>query len=312
MTDSYLRKVSLVVSKGEVGQDLSQMHFQFAVRQMDIQTPNTAIIRVFNLSDTTAQKVEKEFTRVQLQAGYQSGAYGMIFDGNIKQIRRGRENATDTYLDILAGDGDQSINFGVVAISLAAGATAKDQLDAHAAALAQYGVTLGYVGDMPADKLPRGKVLFGMASDGLRQLMASLGFSYSVQRGKLIVIPLSGFVPGEAVKLNSQTGMLGLPEQTADGVQIKCLLNPLLNVGSKVQIDQKSIQRGAQDLSFTAFPVDQAFPGIDKNDGVYRIYVINHTGDTRGNDWFSDITCLSIDPTVFRGLTPGLLTRNQQ
>lgn len=312
MADLYLRKIGLVVSGGGQGTDLSQLHIKFAVQQKDIQTPNTAVIRVYNLADATAQTIQKEYSHVTLQAGYQSGPYGVIFDGTIKQVRRGRENATDTYLDILAADGDEGLNFAVTNTSLAAGATCSDQLDAHLAALGKFDVSKGYVGDLPKEALPRGKVLYGMAADGLRDLVTGYGFSYSIQNGKLTVIPLQGFIPGQAVVLTSKTGMLGLPEQTEDGIKVQCLLNPLLGIGSKLQIDQKSIQQAQQDLAYTAFPVDQNVPGIDKNDGVYRIYVINHQGDIRGNDWLSDIICLSIDPTVTQGLTPGLLAKGQR
>ncbi|MGC8165472.1 hypothetical protein ACP3WT_28400, partial [Salmonella enterica] len=68
----------------------------------------------------TRQRIEQEFTRIVLQAGY-AGNYGIIFDGSVKQVRRGRENQTDTYLDITAADGDSAYNFAVVNTSLAAG-----------------------------------------------------------------------------------------------------------------------------------------------------------------------------------------------
>lgn len=312
MAGLYLRKASLVVAAGISGRDLSELQFKFQVHQRDIQTPNTAVIRVYNLSDKTAQEIQKEYTRVILQAGYQTDPFGVIFDGTIKQVRRGRENPTDTYLDILASDGDKALNFGVTNTSLAAGATPADQVDAHAAALGQYDVTKGFIGELPKDALPRGKVLYGMAADGLRDLMAGFGFTYSIQNGKLNIVEFNGFIPGQAVVLNSKTGMIGLPEQTEDGITVRCLLNPLLGIGSKLQINEKSVQQATQDLAYTAFPIDQQFPGIDKNDGVYRIYVIEHHGDTRGNDWYSEIVCLSIDPTVAQGLTPGLLSKGQR
>jgi hypothetical protein len=53
-------------------------------------------------------------TGVALQAGCQTGAFGIIFDGTIKQGLRGRENPTDKQLDILATDGDIPYNQGAV------------------------------------------------------------------------------------------------------------------------------------------------------------------------------------------------------
>ena len=42
--------------------------------------------------------------------------------GLIKQVRIGRENGTDTFLNIAAADGDKAYNFAVVNATLAAGA----------------------------------------------------------------------------------------------------------------------------------------------------------------------------------------------
>jgi hypothetical protein len=36
---------------------------------------------------------------------YRDGAYGIIFQGTIKRIKTGRENATDTFIEIMAADG---------------------------------------------------------------------------------------------------------------------------------------------------------------------------------------------------------------
>ena len=124
----YIRRCNLVVSgvSGD-GLDLSNLRIVFKIKKSDAQTPNTAEIRVYNLAPETAKQIRKEFKRVVLQAGYESN-YGVIFDGNIKQVRMGRESGTDTYIDIAAGDGDDAYNYAVVNTTLAAGAKQSDQI----------------------------------------------------------------------------------------------------------------------------------------------------------------------------------------
>ncbi|MDR3453569.1 MAG: DUF927 domain-containing protein [Rhodoferax sp.] len=39
-----------------------------------------------------------------------------------------------------------------------------------------------------------------------------------------------------------------------------------------------------------------------KHDGLYYVMVANHNGDTRGNDWYTDLICLSIDATASKDL----------
>ncbi len=62
-----------------------------------------------------------------MQAGYESGAYGIIFKGTIKRIKTGRESAIDSFLEIMAADADEAFNFAFVNKTLAAGATLQQQ-----------------------------------------------------------------------------------------------------------------------------------------------------------------------------------------
>jgi hypothetical protein len=305
----YLRNWSLTVTGASSTVDLSPLRITFQTKQADKETPSYVNIRVFNLSDSTSQLIQNEGQTVQLQAGYQDGNYGIIFSGQVIQIKRGRANQTDTYLDIMAGDGDFALNQTVFNQSLKAGWTDKDVLSAAQIALKANGVTNGPDAMLTTTSRPRGRVLYGMVRDTLREICANQGMTYSVQNGQLTLIPLLGFLPGEAVVCNSQTGMIGLPEQTQNGIKVQMLLNAQLSIGSKLQINQASIQQLTQPAQIEASAkFSTVTPGVAKGDGTYRIYVIEHKGDTRGNDWYSDITCLSIDPTL-EGVTPELYAR---
>lgn len=306
----YLRRGNLyVVGAGdEKGLDLSELHFTFKVTASDEQSPNAAMIRVYNLSAETVQaitgKSPVEYTRVVLQAGYEDGPYGVIFDGTIKQFRKGRENATDTYLDILAAAGDVEYNWGVVSKTLAAGSTA----DERAAAIAEgMGLSIGHAAASPTGGvLPRGKVLWGMGRDMMRNEAVSRSASWNIQDGKVNIVALTGYLPGEAVVLNMHTGLVGLPEQTQDGVRARCLINPRLRIGGLVQIDNTSINQllaqESQKLSVGQVTYNQwaglQFPADVTNDGFYRLYVVEYTGDSRGQDWYCDLIGLAVDPST--------------
>lgn len=281
--------------------DLSNLHFKFQIAQQDAESPDNAAIRVYNLSDATAQRVQREFQRVVVSAGYEGSSYGVIFDGTIKQFRRGRESATDTYLDILAADGDLQYNFGVVNKTLAAGTTVKQRLQNVAEAM---GLDQGFLptdlDGINPDTLERGKVIFGMGRDYLRDAARSIGATWSIRNGALQVLRLTGYLPGEAVVLNALSGMIGIPEQTQDGIKVRCLINPKLRVGGLVRLNNKDIvqliQKNPDDpVPFNLWTGIQFAAKIaDGADGLYRVYVIDHTGDTRGNEWYSDLVCLTV------------------
>lgn len=316
--DQWIRKASLFVggkytvttiengnsisTSGERYFDLSNMHFTFNVQQSDIETPNNCSVRIFNLSDATAKMVKEEFTRIVIQAGYENGAFGVIFDGTIRQVRAGKVNAVDKYLDIYAADNDLGFNFGTISTTLAAGSSPDDQAGALAKAM---GADVGYTSYATGAALPRGKVLYGMARDHMRALAKTTGTTWSVQNGKMQVVPLTGYVPGAEVTLTAKTGLIGLPEQTQDGIKADCLLNPKIVVGGSVKIDNASIQKYiyAQGSNLYMSPDELAYfgslaaPSIS-SDGVYRVLVAEHDGDTRGTSWYTRLVCLAVNQTT--------------
>jgi hypothetical protein len=288
----WLRACSLVVAdKSGKGLELGELRVKFSTKKGDTETPNSAEITVYNLSEETASRMQKEFTRVVLQAGYQDNL-GVIFDGNIRQTRQGRENGTDTWLEITAADGDRAYNFATVNTTLAAGSKPADRVKACQQAFADKGAGAGHVPDLGGEKLPRGKVMYGMARKHMRDTADSTGTSWSIQDGKMQMVKNKGYLPGEAVVLTHETGLVGTPEQTNEGVKVRCLINPQLRIGGRIKLDNKSIQKAKTDLKMGA----QRPPKMD-SDGFYRILKVEFSGDTRGNDWYADMICIGLDDT---------------
>ena len=280
------------------------MHFTFETVQEDEESPSNCAIRVFNLSPATEDTIRNEYSRVVLQAGYEKSAFGLIFDGTIVQFRKGRSSPTTTYLDILISDGDIAYNYAMCAKNAAAGSTRKERLDMTMAAMNSKGVSAGQLLiDSTGGVLPRGKVLFGLARGIIRSEVQSIGATWSIQNGKINVIPLSGYLPTEAVILNAATGLIGRAEQTSDGIKARCLLNPKIIVGGLVKIDNASINQTLQKnpdgpaLAYNQYAGLQQFATVTA-DGLYRVYVSEHKGDTRGQDWYTDITCLTVNPVT--------------
>lgn len=302
MSEQFLRKATLLVADRERSLDLSHFRFTFKVQGADVETPNTVAIRVYNLSDQTAYNIQREYSRVILQAGYEGAEFGVIFDGTLKQIRRGRESATDNYLDLLASDGDIPYNFAYVRGSMVAGASQEDVFKEIAK---QAGLPISFQPDaLTGGTLPRGKVLWGLFRDQMRTVAETTKTRWSIQNGTVQVISSTSYMPGEAVVLTAQTGMVGVPQQTQQGIRVRCLLNPRVSIGTRVKIDNKSIQRAIRQINRATESLTDAqysalatFASIAA-DGFYRTLVVEHAGDTRGNEWYSDVTCLSIDPTV--------------
>lgn len=305
----YIRKASLIIGQ-DAGKamDLSELRFRFSVTRGDIQTPNEANVRIYNIKEDTITSLQSmEFTRLVLQAGY-GGNYGIIFDGQIKQTRRGRENQVDTYLDVTAADGDSMYNFSVSAFSLAAGSNSpKNVIEEMLKGMAEYSVSKGYVPDnLAGDSKVRGSVCFGMTRDELRKIAKDTNTSWSIQDGKLNMIPITAYKPGDIPVITAETGMIGLPEQAQNGIHLKTLLNPNIKIGQLVKLDNASIQKYKYDLSLGASARNLMTEQVLKTnaDGYYYVMIAEHHGDTRGNDWYTDLTCLSADATIPQDYLP--------
>lgn len=299
-TPQFGRKVSMIVGQsGGDALDLSDLRVRFNIRRGDLQTPNSGRFRVYNVSEATRQRIQKEFTRVVFQGGYE-GNFGILFDGTIKQVRRGRESQTDTYLDITAADGDSAYNFAVVNTTLAAGSTTADHVAAACTAMNPYGVTQGYLPELPSNPLPRGKVMFGMARDFMRWTARTCQTVWSIQDGKVIMVPETSYMPGEIPVITAETGMVGLPEQTQNGITVKMLLNPSVKIGRLIQIDNASVQQYEYSLNVGQQAQNERIEKQAKlqDDGFYYVMLAEHTGDTLGNEHYTDVICLAADATV--------------
>lgn len=283
-----------MVAGGETITELSALRIRFQTMQNNLQRPNSAHITITNPAPETAQRLKKEGTIVRLEAGYEDGGPQLIYQGNIIQKRIGRENPVETYLDILAGDGDQAYNFAVVKKTLASGNTFRDQVDAVAEAMKEHGVEIGYIPDLGDKKMPRGRTLFGMARDIMRDIATSTGCSWSIQDGKLTMVKNQEFLPGDVHVVNSSTGMVGLPEQTFDGIRVRMLLNPKIKPGSKIKIDQASVQEALFSPNYTAEVQNSMIPSL-ADDGIYKCLVVEHQGDTRGLAYYTNVTCIRAD-----------------
>jgi hypothetical protein len=289
----YGRTCTLLVSNNQ-GQalDLSALRIKFKVKKTGVMTPNAGDIIVYNVDPKTEKLIQNEFTHVILQAGY-LGNYGLIFKGNIKQFITGRESAIDTFINLNCGDGDQAYNFATINQTLKAGAAPQAQLNAAITSMASMGIGAGYTGALPQVALPRGKVIYSNARDHLKKLADTYGFTWSIQDGNVVFLSQGAYLPNQAVVITSKTGMIGTPQQTPEGIDVKCLLNPNIKVHSRIQLNNAAIAKMKIDFWTPGSPANT--PSQISQDGMYYALLVEHSGDTRGQDWYSNLRLLTVD-----------------
>jgi hypothetical protein len=306
-------------STQQPGIDLSNLRCSFNIQKTTSSSPNKLYARIYNLSPATMGKVI-EFSRVQIQAGYWFSNYGLIFDGTIVQFLRGKENPVDTYLDIHAGDGDKA-QVATTFTAIPAGSPIQSK---YAAVYRSYkeqqpDLSQGQQDQNKIkDKTIRTQVLAGNTADYARDLYMQYNQDIYIDNGQWNVIVRSSYKPKEAVILSPKTGLVSLPEVTIQGIQARCLLNPKLVLGGLVKIDT-NILSGVQYVPGTAAKTDAQGNVIGPGDptggflqqgaipnqqfetawtaptGLYKILFINYVGDTRGEPWYCELTCIAVD-----------------
>lgn len=285
----YIRECSVTIN----GTEVNNLRCRFAIRHSETGTPANADVWVFNLSKATANSIPKEGALVQVKAGYQ-GASALIFEGEAIQKRYGRASPVETYLNVVATHHDKAYNRAIVSKTLASGHTFKDQVQEAFDAMQKQSSSLqmGYISDLLSQtKMPRARTLFGMARDVFYEVARATRTSWSIQNNKLQFVENDKYAQGQSVVINSATGMVGLPVQTFSGIEVTTLLNPRIIPGTRIQLNQSSIQEQQFSPEYTAEKQRGLLPGFAA-DGTYKVVVVDHEGDTHGQEWYSRLICI--------------------
>jgi hypothetical protein len=298
-----MRKWSLTVGDigGQNAYDLSQLGFEFDVQMQTSPTVWKAHVRIWNPPPDLPGKVGKEYTHVNLDAGYMppSKQYGNVIQGMINYYHWGRQNATDVFLDLHMAMHDTAFTAAVVNTWIPIGATKNDIVNQVVTmAMAPYGIVIGQITDLGPEKSTRGRALAGMARDILRDMARTADAQWFIDNdGKLHMLKQSEILSLGNVSvplLSPSTGLIDVPTQVmGSGVEIQCLLNPSIRPGTRVQVDDKYVNRvGAIDGSEafkTTFQAQSPLTAKLAPGGYYSVGQVKHWGANRGTPWYSRI-----------------------
>nr|DAN57062.1 MAG TPA: 43 kDa tail protein [Caudoviricetes sp.] len=258
------RRWKLDISNDQETLSIEQLRVAFEIDKTINEKPNPAKIQVWNLNrDHINQLLSQDYKKVALSVGY--GELRQIYAGDITKTRIQREGL-DFVLTLECSDGHQAYTQSRAQTTLKAGATDKQIVEELQKTMPK--VQSGAI-DIPNQrKLPRGRVLNGNSRDILTKIARNNKADWSIQDGSLIFLPKDKVLSDDAVLISQDTGMINAPEQTDEGLELTCLLNPALQIGGLVKVE--SI--------------------IDYFNGEYKVVKLAHSGDGIGGDWRSKIT----------------------
>lgn len=274
MTTLWIRDVRVVLTGVGETLDVSNLRVAFRAHKTLSGTPNGCELSIWNLSRGRRLAIREEFDRVRIEAGHvAAGNRGVIFDGFLRDVTHSR-NGPDIITVIEAGDGDRAYRQGTIATRLDAGSTPADQIDALLAAMPDVdrGVIEG-LDDLPAS--PRPVTLYGSVVDEMNKIGRTHQLYWSVQDGALEVIRADRAIE-DVLVLGETTGLLGVPEETDNGVRCVALLNPQIRIGRVIEIRSRLL-------------------GLEQDAARYRVSAVEFVGDTRASEYFAYVHGERID-----------------
>ena len=309
----YKRAVEIVVGKEGKGLIFGhgdanrRLRVVFEVTKTLASEPNEAIVKIYNLNEQHYSALKNEYEDLLLNAGYE-GNMQLLFRGNIRHVDRYRDGL-DWITEIDCGDGDKDFRKAIMNTTLAAGTSDQQLVDK---AIGSFSTTKkGYTKGVKSAKRTRGKVVSGNTRTVLNDIARQHGATWSIQDGKLQIVETDGVLDTEAIVLNWNTGLLEPPKQTEQGIDVKCLLNPFMQINGRVKLDNAAIrahkekERDEHKKTAEGKKQKKVEKKEDKKettnktdpDGVYKIYKIKHSGDTHGTggDWISEVSSVSMD-----------------
>jgi len=264
---------------GEI--DIKNLRITFNVLKTFSLSTNTANVNIYNLGANNRNRLTNFGDQLRLFAGYeqQNGAQ-LIFIGYVNKL-----NHTFAYPEIISnlecGDGERTLNNTTISISFAPKTAVRTVIEYIAQEL---NFQIAYFA--PSENLiyENGSYETGLAKNLLDAACKKLNLQASVQNDNLIIIAYNESTPKPAVEINSQTGMLGVPERYVDkrqylyqaispnnppkpGWLVRVLLRPDILPGDRIRVRSTKV-----DI-----------------DNELIVYSIRHTGDNYGHDFESVI-----------------------
>ena len=273
----YLRKVRLtasgsgggiVINPGPLAQH--EIMIAFSVQKTISSQANAATIDIYNLAESTRNAMGKELDQIKLEAGYagavgSEGNVGIIFEGQIRDPKHTR-SGVDIITTLTCGDGDAAFRRGTISKSFPKGTKVETVMEELYKQFEKEGVRKGEW------KFPEGMKGFerpyAMCGGCKREadtIGRGKGFYWSIQNGVMEVVPGDGYIGGSTL-INSQSGLIGVPTITDNGIEIDILLDPEIRPGRRITVQSQVLEMNAEG-------------------GEYRISDCTFSGDNRTGDF---------------------------
>lgn len=280
---SYVLKCGKMKKKGfQIGNidntNDDVLHIAFSIEKSSSESPNSAKIQIWNLSDKNLKVLDTKDCVVELKAGY--GDYmSLVLVGNISSVITVRDNA-DRLTELEVVDGLVELRDTNISVSMNGKVNCKDVYNYIAKKM---GVSIFFAKDLSFKNCPNGFSYVGKAKNALQKLAKCCGHKWTIQNQVLQITLPDRAASTRGYLLTSDTGLIGTPKRITIngsskksgkdvkiGWEIEYLLNGAIGINDIIQIRSSIIN------------------------GYYLVYKITMDGDNIEGDWICTAQVLEI------------------
>lgn len=265
-----------------------QCSFDITKTSSNKDKTNSAAIEIYNLSDEHLKVLDTDYPVAYFSAGYVDIGMKLLFSGQVTQIST-RKSGTDRITQVTMGSAYTEINHALLNKLVAPGKTVQDVLEEIRKAIPS--VSRGvYNGTNLSNPIIYGYPLMGTPKQMLNELSSKYQIEWQIEDDVLYVHDIAranreNF--GEAYVISKYSGLIENAyrvsgdkrrakddENKKQGVQFKILLNPDIQAGDILRLEDTFIQ------------------------GWYKASDIRHYGDWRGQPWYTEIRATAIEKVI--------------
>jgi len=281
------------------------LRIAFDIDKDTTKKTNKSKLQIWNLSEDSLQKVEKDDLYCELWCGYfGENNLRRIYTGHALSVHTKDDNeGKDVLTEIHAGDGNVAVRDSLISVAYTPGTNTRPILEGIAANM---GLSLFSASDVAFPDYPNGYSFVGKAADALTEICNTIGASWSIQNEVIQVIMGDGTTNIQAMVFSASTGLLGFPghvNRSATGVSDKSSNGTDVQSTTKRRKQTKAKKERKQKkygwkittlLCPTVNPGDIVKIESARITGWFKVESIKHQGDLRGKDWKSVLECVEI------------------
>lgn len=302
MGNNYFRRrlrVTLTSKlKGEslIFGDFVDIDKNFVMQGKIIKYPFTQMdeldLTIYNLNPITRGNIiAGEYFDITIEAGYYDGNFGQIYKGYVLRVISGDEDAITTITRFICTDSKEFYNLGFINATFDESSNFYEIAE-YIAANGSRQVSVELDERLKNYQAKGGRTLFGSQYDELAKIAEDANFNIKVEDNVVKIFGFDDFsnTTQTAIVLNANTGMVGIPTLTNNGVEVKALMNPKYQIYGLIKLNNSEI-RNEQDEIIPNRELGAFF----SSDGLYKVIKMVYNFDNKTGPFDIYITALSRD-----------------